>query len=92
MPQGLQVWDSAGNLTLDVTNRLTKIIGRIITTPNGSGAVTVPSDIGGSVWFSCQPNYKRILSQPYPPNVTISDRTITWSGGQQAIVIEYGVY
>lgn len=93
MPQGLQVWDANGVLTLDITNRLTKVVGQISTISNVAGSLTVPDTIGGgSVWFACQPNYKVILYQPYPPNVTLTGRTINWSAAPQAIIIEYGIY
>ncbi len=92
MPQGLQVWDENGVLTVDITNRLVKIVGRINTVSNVSGSLTVPSELGGEVWFACQPTYKRILSIARPPTATVSGRTISWTSAPQAIIIEYGIY
>ncbi len=36
MPQGLQCWDGAGNLTLDITDRITRVLGVITPARNGS--------------------------------------------------------
>lgn len=49
MPAGLQIWDANGNLMLDTTDRLTKVLGTVTTTTSdGSVAVSVPT--WGAVW------------------------------------------
>lgn len=45
MPQGLQVWDANGVLTLDITTRLTRLVGSI-TTGVVDGSYTIPFETG----------------------------------------------
>lgn len=42
MPQGLQIFDAAQNLVVDVTDRLTQVIG-MFSTGTASGAITIPN-------------------------------------------------
>ena len=51
MPQGLQVYDASGNLTLDVTDRITRYLGSfsIPAQFDQSGSVTVT--VTGTPWF-----------------------------------------
>jgi len=45
MPQGLQIWDAAGVLQLDITTRLTRIEGTI-QTGTTSGSFVIPLSSG----------------------------------------------
>lgn len=50
MPQGLQVFDANGQIVLDVTDRLTKILGTLTTTTS-DGSLAIPAPGWGTVWI-----------------------------------------
>lgn len=64
VPQGLQVFDKNGNITIDVTDRLTQVVG-IYTIPRTSreGSITVPNIGNNKVWFTF--NIKGTYNIPY---------------------------
>lgn len=95
MPQGMQIFDANGNLTIDITDSISKIIGVVTTQANVAGSLNVPELAGGSRIFIS----KRATppSGPFPGNgkrceVTISGRTINWSAGRGPLEFSYGVY
>lgn len=85
VPQGLQILDEKGNVVVDITNRLVKVVGEI--KMNGkSGSIYVKELEGKEVWVA----YKRkILNnrlndiEPFEldslfPVVTVKDGLIKW--------------
>lgn len=75
MPQGLQVFDASGNLMVDVSNRLTRIMG-IVSTGQVTDSITVPEFLtDGDPWF-CIHNYQRDYE---PPEVWVDGDTLNWS-------------
>lgn len=50
MTSGLQVFDAAGRITLDVTERVCKILGTVSITAGSSGSVSLP-DLQGNQPF-----------------------------------------
>lgn len=85
VPQGLQIFDEKGNVVIDITNRLVKVVGEV--TMNGkNGSVYVKELEGQEVWVA----YKRkILNnrlngiEPFEldslfPIVTVKDGLIKW--------------
>ncbi|KRG45381.1 hypothetical protein ARC20_07610 [Stenotrophomonas panacihumi] len=46
MPAGLQAWDAAGNLTVDLTTRLSRLVGIRYIGAGESGSVTVDASLG----------------------------------------------
>lgn len=96
MPQGLQCFDELGNVTLDVTTRITRLIGRVEggSPPGLSGSITVPSeDIGnGNVFFIIDllTGYGANLAEQTYNKLTISGNTINYSGLVSGFY--YGVY
>lgn len=64
VPQGIQVFDKNGNITIDVTDRLTQVVG-IYTIPRTSseGSITVPNIGNNKVWFAF--NIKDAYNIPY---------------------------
>ena len=97
MPQGLQVFDSSGNMMLDVTDRLTRYLGAFDTgSGNGSGSYTDALLLTGTPWIivTC------IAGDPAYLNVafTVSGSTISWSMSQILYTtgwnfhVLYGVY
>lgn len=76
MPTGLQCWDANGNLTVDLTSRMTRLLGSI---NQGPGSIQEPALAEGI------PFILPILDQNglmYPENLrvpTISGTTVTWT-------------
>lgn len=96
MPQGLQVRDASGILTLNITDRLTRILGRVegnTTTPT-SGTITIPSDFlaGGDVFFllSTPTGTWRQVGQDKHNDVSVNGGTITYKNLVSSFY--YGVY
>lgn len=74
MPAGLQVWDAAGNLVLDLPTSITRIMGKV-TLGAGSGSVNVGN---GRPWFAIlEENSFGLQECAYQFN--ISGTTISWS-------------
>lgn len=101
MPQGLQVWDANGNLIIDVTDRLTRVLGEFYTgTSNGS--VTNPGLTTGTPWWIAIPTTNiNVNNNNMAKYLTfsVSGSTLAWSFGavypiQVAInhKVIYGVY
>jgi hypothetical protein len=94
MPQGLQVWDASGNLILDLTDRLGRILGISTLTPPTDGSVINADFATGTPFWACVP----VSSGRAPvPNVSFSGTTLSWdfvagiSYGPSYRLI-YGVY
>lgn len=53
MPQGLQVWDQAGNLVFDVTDRMTIYVGvvRVTVSSSGTGFYSYPGMTNNGTWM-----------------------------------------
>jgi hypothetical protein len=77
--QGLQVFDVNGRCTLDVTDRLTRVLGTI-NTGYASSVSHIDNNLlnNGTPWFYCyfpnDPNWWRVMSL----NVAISGNTLSW--------------
>lgn len=50
MPQGLQVRDSTGLLTLDLTDRITRILGSQTIASGSTGTITHAAFATGNIW------------------------------------------
>lgn len=82
MPSGLRVYDSSGNLTLDVTNRLSRII-YLNSSQSGSATVTNFDSSKGVYGFLGRDG------NLYPNNsVTFdnSSKLLTWSSNVPGVV------
>lgn len=64
VPQGIQVFDKNGEIVIDVTDRLTQVVG-IYTIPRTSseGSITVPNIGNNKVWFAI--NIQNAYMVPY---------------------------
>lgn len=74
MPQGLQVFNANSVLMLDITDRLTRILGSMIVTSPGS--MSVPQFASGTPWCASFPlndgyGYKELKA-------IISGNVLTW--------------
>ncbi|MDR5774920.1 MULTISPECIES: hypothetical protein [unclassified Caballeronia] len=93
MAYGLRCRDASGNITVDITDRLTRVIGTF-STGGSDGSFTV--NVTGSVWFMVldDSQYSRTVLAPI---VTLSGNTISWTFpsttyGTRAVTVMYGVY
>lgn len=99
MPQGMRVWDSSGNLVIDVSDRIMTVLGQIVvnsSTPNGSVTVNDPRLALGSFWYFKTSDGQsfgghtsaNVTSTSSSVSVTVANYTAI--GGNLYIV--YGVY
>lgn len=95
MPVGLQCWDVNGNLTLDVTDRLTRVLGTV-ETGTSSGSVTDANLANGTPWFVMRDTSDYEMLSEANCSVVISGNAVTWtfvgSGTKTNKKIIYGVY
>lgn len=92
MPQGLQLWDAAGNLIVDYTTRCGLVLGRVdVGTGNQSGSVSNGGLADGAPFYFCIAEGDMGQKQP---NVSFSGTTMSWSAagfGTYTGSIFYGV-
>lgn len=76
MAIGLKVRDRSGNVMIDVSSKLPRIVG-FVDTGGNAGSITVPELAKGTGYYIVTP----ISGTPGrgTPNVTIAGSTITWS-------------
>lgn len=108
MPQGLQCFDANGVLKLDITDRVTKLLGSFTTT-KVAGSIQDPNITLGNFWYVGVPiiengDFTDFLWQGYGRKksqlvVVASGSTISWlssngfyDGYTRAQRIWYGVY
>jgi len=87
MPQGLQVFRSDGSLAVDLTDRITRVIG-IRSISAGVAGSQVVNTAYGTPWGIILPNTSTYA--PYEA-VTIVGDTISWNAGGARTLV-YGVY
>ena len=95
MAQGLQVFDGNGKLSLNVNDRITKIVGTVHISENGS--ITNEQLNQGTIWYyPCK--FSRPASTGFItfPEITIEGTTIKWTYPSTVKRVEmdliYGVY
>jgi hypothetical protein len=85
MPAGFQSWDASGNLVVDLTNRIAKMMGTLqvgasYTGSTMSGTVT---DSRFTAYAGCEPFAAVIAGSFFQmhqhPSITISGNTLTWT-------------
>lgn len=99
MPAGLQCFDAQGRLILDVTDRMGRVVGSVLT-GNTSGSVVADGMSYGSPWFmlTLEPGQSEgyyldggVARARWRPSVTINGQTISWTAGVPSR-ITFGVY
>lgn len=100
MPVGLQCFDPAGNLLVDITSRLARTSGSTKLIDSSAGSVTV--SVPGTVWYAFQPTgiWGFTNMNVLRPNFSVSGSTLSWtypaSAGANPYVVTgtlfYGVY
>jgi hypothetical protein len=86
MPQGMQVWDASGNLILDVTQFLGRILAIVDIPASSSGTISVPNpgSTYGTRWSLVQAMSTSFVptaanGTPTGPTWSISGTTLTYS-------------
>jgi hypothetical protein len=94
MGLGMQVFDAAGNLAIDVTTRLSRVIGSTTIAAGSTGSIAVPNTTQGAIWFAIYGNG----GNRYSPVMSVSGGVISWSprtgfpGGAVDVTMLYGLY
>jgi hypothetical protein len=91
---GLRCWDAAGNLTIDVSDRLGRILG-VLTTGGADGSISNNGFLQGTPFFVVTALGNIGSAANLPTSVTVSGNTMTWQ--YQSVVpadciIHYGVF
>lgn len=95
---GLQVYDENGNITLEITDRITRITGTGRTTSNVAGSMIIP---GTSLQTKGTPFFQVLTSPQFPygspdtarmPRFEIVGNTLTWSAANISCEFFVGVY
>ena len=94
MGLGMQVFDAAGNIMIDVTTRLSRVIGTAGIPAGSTSSLTVPNAQQGTIWYAIYGNG----GNRYSPIITVSGNVISWSprggfpGGAVDVTMLYGLY
>lgn len=75
MPQGVQVWDASGNLIIDITQRLGRVLGVATLTSPTDGSVTDAGFGTGTPFWACIPV---ATGRALVPDLSISGNTLSW--------------
>lgn len=92
MPFGIKAWDASGNVVLDLSQRITRILGvQALTTDTGS--IVDPNLAIGSFWWDF-PQSGASTRFDYVPAISLSGTTISWSnaGTSGGWMLRWGVY
>lgn len=97
MPIGMQVWDENGNLLIDVTTRLSRLIGSVVIPAGSTSSIAVPNSTEGLVWYAIYTTN----GNRYSPVITVTNganASIAWAprtafpGGPVDATMLYGLY
>lgn len=80
MPQGLQVFGENGKLLLDVTDRLTRVLGEF-ETGTTDGSITDPDLLSGTPWYVTYFIDSMDLAYKRPLHVKFTGNVLNWEWG-----------
>ena len=92
MAYGLRVWNASGQLTLDISDSLTRLLGSV--TVSGTGVLNVPGFSTGRPFYYVVDSVFGAQAD-YPPIPSISGNNLSWTSQgspSRPITIVYGVY
>lgn len=96
MATGLRVWDASGNLVVDVTDRLTRILGVVSMPANSSGSVVDDGFLTGTPFpIAIRSNGTTFFNgTSVAVSISFSGNTMNYSTTQTVAdyLIVYGVY
>lgn len=92
MAWGLRTRDAAGNIIVDYTDRLMRVLG-IVSSGTGAGSVSAPGFSQGTPFFVTVPKSGSFDNGTFIANVSISGTTLSWTNpyARDCFII-YGVY
>jgi hypothetical protein len=101
MPQGLQCFDENGNIILDVTGRITRVLGRF-NTGTSPGSLVDPNLLAGTPWYFTQIPSSSVRDSCRQCVVSFQGDTLSWTfsvTNTQGVstynvpyIVTYGVY
>ena len=97
MALGLQIWDSSGNNTLNVSDSLTKTIATF-TTSTSNGSAVYADLAGGRPWVAAYREPTSSATQYGAALVSVSGTTVSWtygsiaSGNRSPMRVFVGIY
>lgn len=74
MPHGLRTWDASGNMVIDVSTRLTSIIGVASVTSSNGSVTNADFARGTPFWY-----FTNIPAGIATPDVSFSGTTLSWT-------------
>lgn len=83
IPQGLQVFDEQGNTTIDVTDRLTQIIG-VIRIKSLVGSIDVTVDGNRELFYTISKSHSQWSGGDC---ITINGHKISWDFSQARLIV-----
>lgn len=96
MATGIKTWDASGNLIVDVTDRLTRILGYVTMPANSSGSVVDDGFLTGSPFYiAIRSNGGSAFNgTTVAVTISVSGNTMNYSTTQLVadFIIVYGVY
>lgn len=96
MATGFRQRDPSGNILVDITTRLPRIMGRVTLVATVSGSVNVPASGTNPIFFWFSPD-SEAADFNTSPNITENGTTISWSyigvaSYQRGGTLTYGRY
>lgn len=98
MPQGMQIWDGAGNLIMDTSSWAGQVLGHFtLAAPHTAGSLVDANLSGNRPWVIVLPNKGNEGSQPAgnPTSdaITITGgNTLNWNASGRSVQVIYGIY
>jgi hypothetical protein len=97
MATGLKVWDASGNLIVDTSSRLTRILGYTTLSASGSGSVTDDGFLTGTPFYVAQRSNAPAGSFDASTSqcvVSFSSNVMSYSTAHPVadFIITYGIY
>lgn len=86
------VRDATGRIKLDLSQRLTKVIGVTTTTPGFAGSIRVVGYENGNIWYSATPAVNESLTRFTSLSVNVNSGVISWGASPRAYTIMWGIY
>ena len=96
MATGFKVWDAAGNLTIDGTTRMSRVLGYTTIGANTSGTITDAGfSTGTPYWISIRNSLSPgAFDDVEPPSISVAGTTLTYDNSSPRLdhLVIYGVF
>jgi hypothetical protein len=91
MPSGIEIYDNQGRLTMDLTIRISRLLGSVQTGQAAGSLSTGDFQMGTPYWFTPSSSDNFSTNGPLKKDISITGTTLTWTDGAP-VTIFYGVY